>query len=287
MADEKEVELEVEQEPTVETVVEPETPVAAVPEVDPALEELRRSLETERAARRAAEQQAREAHERANRASTEAEDTQLTLVKNAIESVKRDTEIAKANFRAAMANGDYDAATEAQAELSTNAARLLRLEEGRVAMEAPKPAPRQQASSDPVEALASQLTPRSAAWVRAHPQYATDPRMNQRMIAAHNLAVTDGLEPDTDEYFESVETTLRIRRPAPAEPEPVYSEAAAPTQRRVSPAAAPVSRETVNGTRPNVIRLSSQEREMAQMMGMTDAEYAKNKATLIREGKLH
>jgi phage I-like protein len=33
--------------------------------------------------------------------------------------------------------------------------------------------------------------------------------------------------------------------------------------------------------------LTSAEREMAQMMGMSDQEYAKNKLALQREGKLN
>jgi phage I-like protein len=36
-----------------------------------------------------------------------------------------------------------------------------------------------------------------------------------------------------------------------------------------------------------VVRLSKDEREMAQMMGMTDQEYAKNKLALVKEGKLN
>jgi hypothetical protein len=35
------------------------------------------------------------------------------------------------------------------------------------------------------------------------------------------------------------------------------------------------------------VRLSSEEREMAQMMGMTPEEYGKNKLALKREGKLN
>jgi phage I-like protein len=35
------------------------------------------------------------------------------------------------------------------------------------------------------------------------------------------------------------------------------------------------------------VRLSAAEREMADMMGMTEKEYALNKLTLQREGKLN
>jgi hypothetical protein len=66
------------------------------------------------------------------------------------------------------------------------------------------------------------------------------------------------------------------------------NEAAKPTQRRQAPPSAPVTRSgTAPGTRPNVVRLSAQEREMAEMMQMTETEYARNKLALQKEGKLN
>jgi phage I-like protein len=66
------------------------------------------------------------------------------------------------------------------------------------------------------------------------------------------------------------------------------STAASSTQRRSSPPAAPVSRSNnTSGTRPNVVRLTAAEREMADNMGMKPEEYAKNKLALQKEGKLH
>lgn len=254
------------------------------------IEELKRRLEEEKKAREDAEiraqeaykaaqdaaQREREARERATKASTEVEDVNLTLVKNAIDSVKRDQEIYKANYRAAMASGDFDAAADAQEGMSMAAAKLLQLENGKTALENSKSQPREPERptvTDPVEALAAQLSPRSAAWVRRNPQFARDERLYRRMIAAHEIATGDGLEPDSDDYFAAIETTLRLRQ-APAAPVP---------ERQVAPPAAPVNRDT----RSNTVRLSAEEREMAQMMGMTDKEYAQNKQILIKEGRVH
>ena len=272
-----------------------EEPVEDPPVVtaEDGIEELKRRLEEEKKAREEAEtraqeaykaaqdaaQREREARERATKASTEVEDVNLTLVKNAIDSVKRDQEIYKANYRAAMASGDFDAAADAQEGMSMAAAKLLQLENGKTALENSKSQPREPeraAITDPVEALASQLSPRSAAWVRRNPQFARDERLYRRMIAAHEIATGDGLEPDSDDYFAAIETTLRLRQAptAPAVPVP---------ERQVAPPAAPVNRDT----RSNTVRLSAEEREMAQMMGMTDKEYAQNKQALIKEGRVH
>jgi hypothetical protein len=180
---------------------------------------------------------------------------------------------------------------EIQQEMANNSHRLNELERGKAAMEA-KPRqepPRTPVASDPVEALASQLSPRSAQWVRSHPEYATNPILREKMIAAHRLAVADSLAPDTDDYFSYVEGILKIRKsePAPVQGEEATSTAAKPVQRRSSPPAAPVSRSgTGDGSRPNVVKLTSEEREMAQMMGMTDKQYAENKLKLIQEGRM-
>jgi hypothetical protein len=159
------------------------------------------------------------------------------------------------------------------------AARRRSLEDGKKAMATrPKQAP-QPVQTDPVEALAGQLSAngghRSADWVRAHPEFARDARQYQRMIAAHNLAVADGAAVETDAYFAAVESILGLTKAAPAAEDP-------PT-RRSPPPAAPVGRPE----NPRAVRLSAEEVEMASMMGMTNEEWAKNKQALRAEGRLH
>jgi len=267
-----------------------EKPELKVLEPEEGLEKLKADLERERNGRLEAEKREREARQTAFKAQNEVQDTNLHLVTNAIETVKQTADVLKANYREAMSMGDFDRAAEVQQAMATNAAKMLQLEQGKQALESqPKQkAPEQYRSSDPVEALASQLSPRSADWVRRNPQCVTDPRLYQKMVAAHNLAVADGYEPDSDDYFDQIETTLKMnRREAPVQDD-AMAEAAKPVQRRSSPPAAPVTRSgNGTGTNPNRVRLSSQEREMAQMMGMTDQEYAKNKLLLQREGKIN
>jgi len=257
--------------------------------VDTGLEALKKQLEDERKARFEAERRAHEASQTAYQYHNEAQDTNLHLVINAIETVRQNNSILKSNYAHAMANNDFETAADIQSEMSQNSAKLLQLEQGRQALEA---APKQEAPqpyvSDPVEALASQLSPRSADWVRRHPEYATDARLYQKMIAAHQLAVADGLDPDTSDYFHSIESTLRINSRGRDDDYDAMADSAKPTQRRSAPPAAPVSRSgTGTSSRPNRVTLSPQEREMASMMGMTPEEYGRNKLALQKEGKLN
>lgn len=273
----------------IQVVKDEETPKVETIEPEEGINDLKMRLEQERQARMEAEKQARMAAQAAAEAQNEVQDTNLQLVKNAIDTVKRNNDILKYNYSEAMAVGDYTKAAEIQESLSINASKLMELERGRQHMEnMPKIEPVQpQRPSDPVEALASQLSPRSADWVRRNPQCVTDPRMYQKMVAAHNLAMADGYQPDTDDYFAFVEDTLKIsKRVTVQEDEDPMASAAKVTQRRAPPAA-PVSRNnTSTGSRPNVVRLTRAEAETARDLGMTEEEYARNKRLLQKEGRL-
>jgi hypothetical protein len=284
---------------------DPKAPVEAPPagaeakdgpkalDADEALDQLRKDLDSEKAGRLDAERRASEAAATATRARSEAQDSNLHLVTNAIELVQQRTDGLKARYADALQNQDFAAAADIQLEMSTAATDLRQLEQGKQALEeAAKAPPQAEPVADPVEHLARQMGAagftRSASWIRQHPEYAKDERMYRRMLAAHNLAETDGCAIDSDAYFDHVETTLGLRR-APAEPDTdpadsPLSEAAAPIQRRAAPPAAPVTRSgTINGTRPGTIRLTAQQREAAQMSGLTDEEYARELVRLERE----
>jgi hypothetical protein len=300
MADEKhQIELELnDAKPTEEAEVvvqevsgkEEETPVN---ETEAAISELRRRLEAESKARYEAEVRAHQAAQQVSRAYNEVEDTQLHLVNSAIDTVKRDNDVMKANYRDAMATGDYDRAAEIQEAMSINSAKLLQLENGRQRMqeagrtEYKAPPPPRPVYADPIEQIKNAVSPRSAGWLERNRGYLGDDRKIQRMFRAHEDAVDEGLEPDSDAYFKFVENRLGIREQSETESESPLSSAASSTSRRSAPPAAPVSRSgTGTGSRSNVVRLTAEEREMAEMMGMTDQEYAKNKVMLQKEGKL-
>lgn len=251
------------------------------------IKELNRRLEAERRSRIEAEARAREASEQAYRAKAEADDTNLHFVTNVIDTVRRENDILKANYRDAMSVGDYDRASDIQMSMSDNAARLLQLENGKSAMETkPKQQMQQYQPSDPVDALISQVTGPSASWLDKNRDNLRNPKTIDRMFRAHADAVDDGIIPDSDDYFQYIENRIGINRDN-SDTDSAMSSASAPSQRRASPAAAPVSRSgTGTGSRPNVVRLSKEEAEVAKMNGMTEKEYALNKIALQKSGRL-
>lgn len=277
--------------PETEVKVAADTKPAEAPAPESGLETLKAQRDAEAAARQAAERRAAQADTAAINARAEAQDANLHLVTNALERVKVEQGARKAKLRDAMAAGDFDLAADIQEEMANGAAALMELNRGKAEMDRAAeeaktvPPPRAAASEDPTEALAQQMAPRSAAWVRAHPEFTRDQKKYQRMLAAHNLAVTEDIVPETDEYFAHIERTLGL---GAAAGEAATSAAATPVGgRSTAPPAAPPSRSgDAQERRPNVVRLTGAEREMAAAMGMTDEAYARNKLALVNEGKI-
>jgi hypothetical protein len=257
---------------------------------------LQKQLNEEKAARIAAENRAHEASQGEVAARTDVQKTQLDLVTSAIERVTAANDTLESQYADAMTAQDFKAAAKVQRQMSDNSAKLAQLEAGKSALEkAPKPTLR--AAVDPVEQWISNIAPefpRSKEWVRAHPEFARDNHKQQQMIAAHQFALAKGLKADSDDYFKSIEKTLDITATVvhtdPPADDPM-ADAAKPvngTGRQAAPAA-PVSRSSSGnggGSRPNVVKLTPAEVEIAGNMGMTVEEYARNKVALKKEGKL-
>lgn len=279
------VEASKESEPVVEIVDEPAVEEDEKPEqdVDKALKKLNKKLENERKARIEAEALARQAAEQARMAQNEASDSNMHLVSGAIESVKRDQEILKANLRDAMAIGDFDKAAELQEQMTANITNLRQLERG---FEEMKQQPRIQPQAPPpgeltVDRLIEQVTPRSAEWLQKNRDALPDARSIRVMARAHEDAIDYGIVPESDAYFQFVENRLGInatRRSIP-EVDDVMSSAASTKQRRSAPPSAPVSRQPIDSPnhRPGVITLTAAEVEAAKISGITPQEYYRNK----------
>ena len=288
---------EPEKMPEVEVSLEPKDakePKIIEPEVG--LEKLKKQLEDEKTARQAAQARARTAEQEAQAAraaeaaaKTESADNRLHLVTTAIASVTQSIDMAESEYAKALADGDHTRAAKINREMVVNGAKLEGLERAKQNLEqAPKVQPKA-VKTDPVEKFASQLSARSADWIRAHPDFAKDPRLNRKMIRAHEDAIDDGITPDTDAYFEAIETKLNLRTPDISRVDDADTAPQKATGgRSTAPAAAPVSRSgSGNGSKPRSIRLTPEMREAAKASGMTDQEYAIEYQKLRDEGVIH
>lgn len=298
-----------EEEPRVE-----HTRKQVVDEREKALNDLKRQYEfqkqvatAEREARKQAEQFAREQAQQVNYARSEVQDSNLRVIMNAIDATEQQAASAERDYATAMAAGDYAMAAKAQRIMAQAESHLLQLNNGKNKLEEALQYPQEgavrdpeipnfepQIPRDPVEMYAAKLAPKSAQWLREHPD-----AVNKigKLTRAHQDAVEDGIQAESPEYFRYIESRLGYDGSDASE----YEESPVPAQRQPTPmkkpaASAPVtssaSSATPRSSSPNTMVLDSSQVEFA-MMAFPDLprekaieQYARNRAALIKEGKI-
>jgi len=268
---------------------------------DEGIDTLRRQLAQKQAeaneARRLKEHAERLLHERGQEVrtfQTQASTNQHTAFVNAIASFERDAEMLERDYAATLENGDYTKAAKIQRQMSQVESRLTQLAQGKEAleeritvqrqeMERPRQPEIQQMPRDPVEERISSLTPASQAWIRAHPEVISDPKLNARMTAAHWEALADDVVPESPEYFARIESKVYDNK------NPQQNSRETQRSNRPQAMAAPVSRSSTPSFKSNGsinITLSPAEREAARDMDMTDEDYAESIAYYVNKGQL-
>lgn len=155
-------------------------------------------------------------------------ESQLDTVVSGIAAAEAEAASAEAAFIAAAEAGDFTAQAKAQRKISAAETRIQRLTEAKADLEDAKPnktTPRtetrpepRQAQQDPVEAVASGMAPRAAAWIRSHPECVTDKAKNTKMMKTHFAALDDGLEEGGNDYFARLDAMVNaapVKVPTP------------------------------------------------------------------------
>src|SRR5882672_7729312 len=125
---------------------------------------------------------------------------------SALLTVGSEISAAEAALKDADEMGDTDTKVAATRRIAAGEARRLALQSQADAIQrAPI------SSGDQFEDYAANFTDRTANWMRDHRDWIVDPKKNGKVTGAHNFAVSEGLVPDSDEYFEFVEKMIGLR----------------------------------------------------------------------------
>jgi len=185
-----------------------------------------RATAAEQAAQQAA-QRATEAEQRAHRVESEMVTSQIDTVTSGIAQAEAEATAAEQAYIAATEAGDAAAMARAHRAIARAEANIVRLKEAKSDLEdeakarKDRPAPTHQRPSQPqqpanvVETFVQGMSPKSAAWVRAHPEVVTDRKLNARVLAAHNLALAEDVAVESDEYFRRVEEAIKPQQQQP------------------------------------------------------------------------
>lgn len=262
--------------------------------------ELRARLQNEEAARRQAEDRAAQAERARAEAFGQTQDANVQFLTTALDGVKQSMAVLEANLAEAYAVQDFAQAAKIQTEIARTAQRESAIETGLEQLKTmPREQPRQPTRApDPVEEVASRLTPNAAAWVRAHPEFVTDQRKNARLMSAHYAAMDEGLTADSPDYIRFVEDRVLGERRQPETRVERREPVADTTTRRSAPPPAPVSRGNGSGSSPTRVTLTQEQRQTAHENfpdemredptgRKAEQAYARNMLLLRREGRLN
>jgi len=184
-------------------------------------------------------------------------------------------EQAKSRYKEAYEQGDAEKIIAAQESL-LNAQTEFREAERyeRNIQSRPKPLPQEQVvpqqTYQPVPL--PQPSAKTMAWTQENPWFGKNREMTALAYATHETLIREhGVKPDTDEYYEKINATMRLRFPD-------FFEEDTPTPKRPSTVVAPSNRS--NGAKPRKIQLTATQVSLAKRLGLTPEQYAKQ---LIKE----
>jgi len=194
--------------------------------------------------------------------------TQQVLLEQAKRVVENELNEAKRKYKEAYESGDSDALVAAQEELTTakiKADRVNNFKPAPLQQEKPavQPAPQPERSVPQVDSKAS-------AWQDANPWFGQDDEMTALALTVHRKLVESGVSPNSDEYYERINTRMRQVFPdAFTSEKPV----------KKAPVVAPATRSTA----PKKIVLTKSQVNIAKRLGLTNEQYARAVAEEMRK----
>lgn len=209
----------------------------------------------------------------ADKAETESE-----AVTSGLAAAQAEQESAKAALKAAGEAGDWAAMGDANARIGRAAADIrdferaaatLADEKKRAPTEDQRQAPQRQMSVNEAIDSNPQLLDAERTWLKAHPEAILDPARNKELDVAYVRATREGLSRGTQPYFDYIEKFMG------------YTKTDQQQQDGDMTVSAPPSRNERGGDgKPTggKIMLTPEERDLAKSMGVTDIDYARQKA---------
>ena len=252
----------------------------------------RRAKETAERERQAAEDFARQVFEENKRLKQQLSHGSKAFIETSKSAAQVELESAEKKFKAAYETGDADALTTAQKEIAKATLKLDKAETMRpIEMEKDskfKPPVRE-------EAQQPKVSPRTQKWINSNNDwFGSDDEMTMAAMGIDKKLQREyGADyVGTEEYFRTVDKTMRKRFPEYFDAQSHEDEDAPPQRRRADPVeedepprrakssavVAPASRSTP----PNRIRLKASQVALARKLGVTPEEYARQVALINR-----
>jgi hypothetical protein len=252
----------------------------------------RRAKEAALREREAAETYARQVIEENKKLQQQLSSGSKVFIEQSQSSAAIELETAKKKYKEAYEAGDVDALTDAQAEI---AEATLKLDKTR-GMKPIEVEDREFKPTQPTQPDQPNLTPRTQRWIDNNSDWwGKDDEMTMAAMGIdRKLQKEYGADyVGTEEYFQTIDKTMRKRFPEHFEGDQSYEEDEPPPKKRTSEPAdedepprraksSTVVAPAARSTPPNRIRLKASEAATARRLGVPIEEYAKQVALLRR-----
>jgi hypothetical protein len=194
---------------------------------------------------------------------------QTALLEQAKKNAVIETETAKRAYKEAYESGDSDAVLEAQEKLTNAKLKSDKLANFKIPALQKEETP-VQPEPEPEPAPAVQVDKRASDWQKANSWFGNDDEMTSLALGLHNKLVKQGVSPQSDEYYETIDS--RMRQVFPDNFEDVEP-------KRKTQVVAPATRSTA----PKKVTLTKTQVQLAKRLGLTPQQYAKQVALDMRK----
>ena len=204
---------------------------------------------------------------------------QTVLIEQARRSAAAELEMAKRTYRQAYESGEADAVLDAQDKLTNARLKLERVNNIKLPALQEKEVPVETQQQQQVyNAPAPQVDTKAQEWQQANPWFGTDDEMTSFALGLHSKLVKSGVDPQSDEYYETINSRMRSIFPDNFEDTSLEEVEEEKPKRRAN-VVAPATRSTA----PKKVRLTQTQVAIAKRLGVPLELYAKQVAEEMRK----
>ena len=193
---------------------------------------------------------------------------QTALLEEAKKSTTIEVEQAKQAYKDAYEAGDTDRVVEAQEQLTVAKLRADKLDNFEIPSLQEDETPVQQGEYD-TRTQNVERDVKAEEWAKANPWFESDDEMRGYAYGLHTKLIKEGVNPQSDEYYETIDSRMRTTFPDYFQEEPEVEK-----PKRQSNVVAPATRSTA----PKKVKLTQTQVALANRLGVPLEEYAKQAA---------
>ena len=240
----------------------------------------RRAKEEALREREAMEQYAKRLVDENKQLQTNSYQSHNALIESAKKQVQSELEQAKQKYRVAYESGEPEAVLEAQTLLNTAQIRMEKVQ-------GLKPRTNESLQSQQNAVQSQQLATqqpqpqrdtKAEAWRDKNPWFGSDDEMTAFALGLHNKLTKEGANPQSDEYYEKINSRMREVFPAQFD-DGIDDRPEEASKKKSSNVVAPATRSTA----PKKVKLKQSQIAIAKKLGVPLEQYAKQVAELARK----